>query len=63
MTVHAAKGLEFDHVFVLRLTQRRLSDAGSGPRVLEFPEALMKEELPKSAISTSRRSGAFFTWR
>ena len=36
MTVHAAKGLEFDHVYVLRLVQRGFP-AGEKPRVLEFP--------------------------
>ena len=34
MTVHAAKGLEFDHVFVLRLTKggfpKSPRDAGAG---------------------------------
>ena len=36
MTVHAAKGLEFDNVYVLRLVQRGFP-AGEKPRVLEFP--------------------------
>ncbi|MGH9863298.1 MAG: ATP-dependent helicase [Candidatus Acidiferrales bacterium] len=45
MTVHAAKGLEFDSVFVLRLNR---GDFPSRPRspLFEFPEELMKEELP-----------------
>ena len=46
MTVHAAKGLEFDHVFVLRLTHRAFP-APERTNVLDFPAALMKEELPK----------------
>ena len=42
MTVHAAKGLEFDHVFVLRLVARAFPI--TPPKsVLVFPEALMKE--------------------
>jgi DNA helicase II / ATP-dependent DNA helicase PcrA len=45
MTVHAAKGLEFDHVYVLRLVQGGFP-ARERPRVLEFPPALMKEEQP-----------------
>jgi len=46
MTVHAAKGLEFPHVFLLRMTQGGFP-ATPKPRVLEFPPELMKEELPK----------------
>ena len=58
MTVHAAKGLEFDHVFVLRLTQRGFPQA---PRtsVLEFPGALMKEELPQGRLPHARGAAAF----
>jgi ATP-dependent DNA helicase UvrD/PcrA len=46
MTVHAAKGLEFDCVFILRLTH------GSFPPrnrrvLLEFPAELMKEAKPE----------------
>jgi ATP-dependent DNA helicase UvrD/PcrA len=46
MTVHAAKGLEFRHVFVIRLAS---GDFPTRPRrpVLEFPVALMKEEAPR----------------
>ena len=46
MTVHAAKGLEFEHVFVLRLVRGAFP---TYPRrhVLEFPIALMKEALPE----------------
>ncbi len=59
MTVHSAKGLEFDHVFVLRLTQRGFP---MGPRtsVLEFPEALMKEELPKVDFHTQEERRLFY---
>ncbi|MGA8367335.1 MAG: ATP-dependent helicase [Candidatus Acidiferrales bacterium] len=46
MTVHAAKGLEFPHVFILRVTKREFP-SGERPQVLEFPEELMKEERPK----------------
>jgi len=59
MTVHSAKGLEFDHVFVLRLTHRSFP---MGPRrsVLAFPEALMKEELPKSDFHTQEERRLFY---
>ena len=59
MTVHAAKGLEFDHVFILRLTQRCFPLA-ERRAVLEFPEALMKEELPKFDFHTQEERRLFY---
>ena len=45
MTMHAAKGLEFDHVFVLGLMAARMP--GPRRRSLEpIPNALIKEALP-----------------
>src|SRR3954471_24761059 len=46
MTMHAAKGLEFDHVFVLGLSASRMP----GPwrrRNDDVPEELLKESLPE----------------
>jgi DNA helicase-2/ATP-dependent DNA helicase PcrA len=59
MTVHAAKGLEFEHVFVLRLTHRGFPMA---PRaaVLEFPEELMKEELPRGDFHVQEERRLFY---
>jgi DNA helicase-2/ATP-dependent DNA helicase PcrA len=59
MTVHAAKGLEFDHVFVLRLTHRGFP---MDPRaaVLEFPESLMKEELPRGDFHIQEERRLFY---
>ena len=59
MTVHAAKGLEFEHVFVLRMTHRGFPMA---PRaaVLEFPEALMKEELPRGDFHIQEERRLFY---
>ncbi len=59
MTVHAAKGLEFDHVYVLRLVQRGFP-AGEKPRVLEFPAALMKEEQPQGGFHIQEERRLFY---
>jgi len=45
MTVHAAKGLEFPQVFVLRVNNKKFP-ATERPRVFEFPARLMKEGQP-----------------
>jgi DNA helicase-2/ATP-dependent DNA helicase PcrA len=47
MTMHAAKGLEFDHVFVLGLSASRMPGP---PRrgADEVPDALLKESLPEA---------------
>ena len=45
MTMHAAKGLQFDHVYVLGLMASRMP--GPRQRTLEpIPDALLKETLP-----------------
>jgi DNA helicase-2/ATP-dependent DNA helicase PcrA len=59
MTVHAAKGLEFDHVFVLRLTKNAFPTSAR-KSVLDFPEALMKEELPKTDYHTQEERRLFY---
>ena len=59
MTVHAAKGLEFDHVYVLRLVQRGFP-AGEKPRVLEFPAELMKEEQPQGSFHIQEERRLFY---
>ena len=46
MTAHGAKGLEFEHVFVIRLCRGSFPVRNRRP-IFEFPDALMKEELPK----------------
>jgi DNA helicase-2/ATP-dependent DNA helicase PcrA len=73
MTVHAAKGLEFPHVFVVSLVDKRFPtierDAG-----IELPEALTKEIIPEGDIhleeerrlfyvaATRAKDGLYLTW-
>ncbi|HEY1277316.1 MAG TPA: ATP-dependent DNA helicase [Thermoleophilaceae bacterium] len=45
MTMHAAKGLEFDHVFVLGLSAARMPGPWR-PRADGVPDELLKERLP-----------------
>jgi DNA helicase-2/ATP-dependent DNA helicase PcrA len=48
MTMHAAKGLEFDHVFALGLSATRMPGPARRSRD-EVPDALLKESLPEAA--------------
>jgi DNA helicase II / ATP-dependent DNA helicase PcrA len=47
MTMHAAKGLEFDHVFVLGLSASRMPGTRRA-RTDEVPDELLKESLPEA---------------
>jgi DNA helicase-2/ATP-dependent DNA helicase PcrA len=59
MTVHGAKGLEFPHVFILRLSK---NDFPSGTRksVFEFPPELMKEERPTGDFQIQEERRLFY---
>ena len=57
MTVHSAKGLEFPHVFILRLSKGDFPTGARKP-VFEFPPELMKEEKPKGRFSDSGGAAA-----
>ncbi|MGH9776611.1 MAG: ATP-dependent helicase [Candidatus Acidiferrales bacterium] len=59
MTVHAAKGLEFPHVFVIRVSK---GDFPSGARrpLFEFPRELMKEELPEGDFQIQEERRLFY---
>jgi DNA helicase-2/ATP-dependent DNA helicase PcrA len=59
MTVHAAKGLEFPRVFILRLSR---NDFPSGTRkvVFEFPPEMMKEEKPKFDFQIQEERRLFY---
>jgi DNA helicase-2/ATP-dependent DNA helicase PcrA len=59
MTVHAAKGLEFPCVFVLRVNNRAFP-AGARKPLFEFPAALMKEELPEGDFHIQEERRLFY---
>jgi DNA helicase-2/ATP-dependent DNA helicase PcrA len=59
MTVHAAKGLEFDCVFVLHLVNGGFP-ARPRPHVLEFPPELMKEQLPAGDFHIQEERRLFY---
>lgn len=46
MTVHGAKGLEFDHVFVINMVEERFPSRSRGDAI-ELPLALINEQLPE----------------
>lgn len=73
MTVHSAKGLEFKYVFVVNLVRRKFPSDGK-KSVIEIPQSLIKEVLPKGdfhlqeerrlfyvALTRAKR-GLFLTW-
>ena len=59
MTVHAAKGLEFPHVLVLRVNNRKFP-ASERPRVFEFPARLMKEGQPAEQFHIQEERRLFY---
>jgi DNA helicase-2/ATP-dependent DNA helicase PcrA len=59
MTVHSAKGLEFPHVFVLRVNSGSFPPWPRRP-LFEFPAALMKEELPAGDFHIQEERRLFY---
>ena len=59
MTVHGAKGLEFSHVFLLRLNQGAFPARERSP-LFEFPVTLMKEELPSGQFHIQEERRLFY---
>jgi DNA helicase II / ATP-dependent DNA helicase PcrA len=59
MTVHGAKGLEFSHVFVLRVNRNKFPQP-ERPHVFEFPAALMKEGLPEEQFHNQEERRLFY---
>ena len=59
MTVHAAKGLEFPHVFLLRVNSNAFPTRNRAP-LFEFPTRLMKEELPQGDYHIQEERRLFY---
>jgi len=59
MTVHGAKGLEFPHVFLLRVNVNAFPARNRAP-LFEFPDRLMKEELPEGDFHVQEERRLFY---
>src|ERR1700722_14367317 len=59
MTVHGAKGLEFSHVFLMRVNLRHFPSSDRKP-LFEFPLALMKEDLPEGNFHIQEERRLFY---
>lgn len=59
MTVHQAKGLEFDWVFLIGLAQGRFPSR-SRPEAIPFPLELMKERLPSGDFHVQEERRLFY---
>ncbi len=59
MTVHGAKGLEFPHVFLLRVNSNAFPSRNRAP-LFEFPVRLMKEELPQGDFHIQEERRLFY---
>lgn len=59
MTIHAAKGLEFDTVFMPYLTHDRFPSRGRRD-LIELPDELVKETLPSGDIHTEEERRLFY---
>ncbi len=59
MTVHGAKGLEFPHVFLLRVNHSAFPANNRSP-LFEFPDRLMKEELPEGDFHIQEERRLFY---
>ena len=59
MTVHGAKGLEFSHVFVLRVNRNKFPQP-ERTHVFEFPARLMKEGAPEEHFHHQEERRLFY---
>ena len=73
LTVHGAKGLEFKHVFIVNLVDKRFPTIARSEQI-NLPDALIKEILPSGDVHleeerrlfyvamTRAKTGLYFTW-
>jgi DNA helicase-2/ATP-dependent DNA helicase PcrA len=73
MTVHAAKGLEFAHVFIVSLVDKRFPSVARGGEIA-LPDALTREIVPEGDVhleeerrlfyvaATRAKDGLYLTW-
>lgn len=59
MTVHGAKGLEFPHVFLLRVNNSAFPSKKQ-TTLFEFPDRLMKEDLPEGDFHIQEERRLFY---
>jgi len=59
MTVHGAKGLEFNYVFVVNLVDKRFPSIERG-ELIELPDALVKEIVPQGDIHLQEERRLFY---
>jgi DNA helicase-2/ATP-dependent DNA helicase PcrA len=59
MTIHSAKGLEFDHVFIANLVDRKFPTIGRGDEI-EIPEALANDPAPEGDAHLEEERRLFY---
>lgn len=59
MTVHGAKGLEFPHVFLMRVNHGEFPARNRSP-LFEFPDRLMQEDLPEGDFHIQEERRLFY---
>lgn len=59
LTIHAAKGLEFPHVFIVNMVDKRFPSV-SRSRGIDLPQALVKEILPEGDIHLQEERRLFY---
>ncbi len=59
LTVHSSKGLEFEHVFIVNMVDRRFPSTERGDPI-EIPPDLIKEDLPEGDIHLQEERRLFY---
>ncbi|MEK7532107.1 MAG: ATP-dependent helicase, partial [Patescibacteria group bacterium] len=59
LTIHSAKGLEFQHVFIVNLVERRFPTDARGDAI-PIPDALIKEFIPEGDHHTEEERRLFY---